>query len=512
MITTTQAWDEHFQNSSVCDIIMDVTLANTATLQLGNADIAMSSLSIDDCITDPSQVRPGTTVSVKLSFAIMNEDGRYNNMEFKDARILLRFGVGSDTIKKGLYFVDSAKFTPGVIEIVAYDSMSQDEVLDDGTVISGTAGGIVSGFYPLGNIFPNQDFAVTACTVGEELPKGTTKRDVLQYICELCGLYARFSSQYQFSNGTPYAQIFLNSIPVVDFTDDLDGGSFWADVDTADGGNFLAPISHNLIPTNFHMENQYEEEEEEGGETTVICDLTVNGASPYIVLHGFNNSVTAVLNVTDEFTLSEETYYLAGCDSDQYRFGLLNVDTQEVIYQNGEHVEFTGNGTYILQIEVYSGFNGRERIYPHISTINGMTWLPFEPYDGGMFVFWNSATNFGTIYEIDKIMQIPSASARKYIDGVRVEGANYETGEGDYEIVNNPFITTQEQAESVEWRVHTYVDGVSYHTADISWIADPKYEAGDIIKFTDTRGRTVITPCTSLTYNHGAISTISCAE
>lgn len=530
MIPVTQTWIDHFENSSVCKIQIQVELANTVTFRLYSENIEMSSLSIDDCIIEPGTMKPGQIDAKCLRFNIVNADGLFDDIEFEGAKMIVSFNPPSGSgITKGLYIVTEALFKGGYVEITAYDELASkhfnEEPIDGYEIHSiSTASYVIAQMFDHNvdmSEFPNSDYQLPSMVVGEEgspLSKGTTRRTLAQYICEICGAYlTTHHAPVMGTDGTLHCRIDGKSLPVYDFTQELDGGLFMSGGDNADGGFFLAPFGGN----NVQIINAIWDEEEVDGQGNILYQWYFDGNGTRIVFDGFDTTGQVFEEkISEDVNLASQEYTLGSTKvSDQFDIVLKNESGEEWIVQE-DSTKIFASGTCAFYVRTKPNFNQSSITFSPILTDKyylgnsscQYVWLHSPQYDGGLFRFFSVTSP--EVYPLTKIMTEPYASKRKIITKVVVSGSNIDTvtvgtDEGEtIEVKDNPLIVTQQNAIDVANNLLSVLYGVSYHDHNVSLSADPRFETGDLISFADRRGNTVTTICTTFNYCHGNFSTI----
>lgn len=221
MITTTQAWKNYFVDSSVCAVQMSIRLTNGVTLTINTDRIMEGSLTINDEICQVGDIDIGSTVSQEIRFDISNHDGRMNGYNFNGARCILYLIAGT-SIQKGVYYLYTSNNVGRVISLYGYDHMA-DEVyntpLNSSTSFSGMTclQAVQSlGFTLASTSFPNNSYVLPTITVGD-MGDEVTARDVLGWICEICGCYARYNN---------LGSLVIKPLGILEFGNNLDGGMF----------------------------------------------------------------------------------------------------------------------------------------------------------------------------------------------------------------------------------------------------------------------------------------------
>lgn len=229
---------------------VEINLADTnhTVLTLTNENIWDFSPTIDDAVSSDEDLQVGTAIINKFSFTINNIYETYSQYDFKDAKVFLTVGldIGNDTverIKKGTFYVDTADYNDTFITLECLDGMHKFEKPFKANTIAfpATAGYIVSSICTTCGVildttsFPNKDYIITSAPDKDTC----TYREVLSWIAQICGCFARFNS-----NGNLELKWYdRTSLETV--IDGLDGGVFdvttlssYQTGDTVNGGSF----------------------------------------------------------------------------------------------------------------------------------------------------------------------------------------------------------------------------------------------------------------------------------
>lgn len=546
MITTTQAWKNYFVNSSVCGIQMQIKLTNGVSLTINTDRVMEGSLNIHDEICQVGEIDIGSTVAQEISFDISNHDGRMSGYNFNGAKCTLYLTAGT-AIQKGVYYLYVSNKVGRVISLYGYDHMA-DEVYNTPLDTALDFGGQTClqavqslGFTLASTSFPNNSYVLPSVTVGD-MGEDVTARDVLGWICEICGCYARYNH---------LGKLEIKALGILSFGDDLDGGT-WEDyelynVDDADGGFFSGAYGRNKLPIPYTDGTKV---------ANTLHWYTVTDTASQILVYG-SALGEAEFMLQDEFTLPPGRYRLSGIDGGSlstycmklYRYELYSGSyrwvQRAVCFNGSQTIPNSAAGTPYFTVN--SGDKLRIRIIVESGTNMGSSyatgtlmkpmildasdgdsyweyymkaWTAGDDEDGGLFGFWNrSGVTILTeddAHELSKIMQEPTVSnVRFMVTGVSVKKDEIEesVGTNDYmiEIQDNPFITTWQVAQAIASQVYSVLSGVNFYPFSISWSADPSFEAGDLISFYFMKKK-FVTVCTSFDYTLGNMSTISCNE
>lgn len=236
------------QRNYLVRVVINLADTNQTVLTLTNENIWDFSPTIDDAVSSDEDLQVGTAIINKFSFTINNIYETYSQYDFKDAKVFLTVGldIGDDTverIKKGTFYVDTADYNDTFITLECLDGMHKFEKPFKASTITfpATAGYIVSSICTTCGVildttsFPNKDYIITSAPDKDTC----TYREVLAWIAQICGCFARFNS-----NGNLELKWYdRTSLETV--IDGLDGGVFdvttlssYQTGDAADGGSF----------------------------------------------------------------------------------------------------------------------------------------------------------------------------------------------------------------------------------------------------------------------------------
>jgi len=236
------------QRNYLVRVVINLADTNQTVLTLTNENIWDFSPTIDDAVSSDEDLQVGTAIINKFSFTINNIYETYSQYDFKDAKVFLTVGldIGDDTverIKKGTFYVDTADYNDTFITLECLDGMHKFEKPFKANTITfpTTAGYIVSSICTTCGVildttsFPNKDYIITSAPDKDTC----TYREVLAWIAQICGCFARFNSEGHLELKW-YDRTSLETV-----IDGLDGGVFdvttlpsYQTGDTANGGSF----------------------------------------------------------------------------------------------------------------------------------------------------------------------------------------------------------------------------------------------------------------------------------
>lgn len=231
------------------NVVISILLADFVTPigPLTNADLR--SFAIDDAVSDDNKFTMlGSTIINQCTFSIDNIKNNYVRYNFENALVVVYIDYvllngETERIKKGTFFVDSATYTGGIIELVCLDFMTYfdldytyskisypatiEEIIEDACTVCGVE-------LSENAVIPHADFEITKQPNNEEL----TFRDILGWVGEIIGCYAKCDVNGDLTFG------WCDRDSLAEAYGSLDGGSFdenepyYESGDIADGGSF----------------------------------------------------------------------------------------------------------------------------------------------------------------------------------------------------------------------------------------------------------------------------------
>lgn len=232
--------------------VADVTLWNGTTLSVDNTNIWQGGFQIKQAVSGQSAFEIGACVINEFKLVLNNIGGAYDSYDFYGAEITASFGLydsdgtlidmdgnGNTTIQKGIYYVDEVESNGTLITLTCLDAMVKfDRNFSDVSITyPSTLQNIVQKIcqkcgvpYSMAS-FHNSTYSVTTAPDDTTL----TCRDVLTMVCQIACAYGTIDRFGEFTIDW-FDTGFMRTIAPVD--GDLDGGSFWVNVDSADGGSF----------------------------------------------------------------------------------------------------------------------------------------------------------------------------------------------------------------------------------------------------------------------------------
>lgn len=230
----------------------DITFWNGDTLSVTNNKIWNDGFRIEEAVSGQSTFEIGACVIGQLKLILNNVYGDFDGYDFNDAKIVANIGLydadgdlididgeGGTTFQKGVFYVDEMDTNSSLITLTCLDAMSKFDV--DYSVVGqefpATLAEIVENICTACDVpytpvaFPNSTYEVWSAPDTTSV----TCRDILSMACQIACSWGKISPSGELKIGF-FDTDFMRTVVPVD--GDLDGGSFWADVDNADGGIF----------------------------------------------------------------------------------------------------------------------------------------------------------------------------------------------------------------------------------------------------------------------------------
>lgn len=206
MITTSDKWKEYAKYSPVYHLRGTLVDGNGVQMELNESNFMLGGFKLSDSTSDAFAFRAGTTISNTVNIVLNNTDGSFDRVNFKGARLTVFFGLFYDDdtdewIQRGVFNLERPQTIGYTIEVVGYDDMTKLEkpFSEVDSLIT----------YPVSHV----SLINTICTscgtsfVGTspeilyvyqfEYDTTTTCRDVLEWMMEAQGTYARFNNMSQ---------------------------------------------------------------------------------------------------------------------------------------------------------------------------------------------------------------------------------------------------------------------------------------------------------------------------
>lgn len=180
-----------------------ITLTDGTELNLNKSDFDINGGFVtSNATSSKSSFDIGMTVIGQLTLKVLNFQEQYDEYDFLGAKISGVYVYAElpdgtiESIPKGTYKVEKQTFSGSHITLVAYDKMAEFVTKYTGS-LKGTAQELISAMATKHKAvlntqrFNNSDFEITI----PQDDKDYSDRDILQYICEITGNYARFDEE-----------------------------------------------------------------------------------------------------------------------------------------------------------------------------------------------------------------------------------------------------------------------------------------------------------------------------
>ena len=257
----------------------DITLSSGKQINLTNKNLWSGGVKFTDAVSSDNAFDIGDAIINSASLVINNISGKFDTYTFEDAVVQLRIGIPgvSDSIQRGLYDVDEAKYNGSLITLNLYDHMHR---FDKPYSLSGLAypATIQQVLYnacsvcgvTLGTIFTGADTSIPS----RPSDKNLTFRELISYIAQYLGGYARISSKgeleiksfpmdrisainsgtvegnYDESFSSVYSHDFwISPIVITGIHVEIDAGNNKTDVYSAGKDGYILTVSKNPLIT-----------------------------------------------------------------------------------------------------------------------------------------------------------------------------------------------------------------------------------------------------------------------
>lgn len=512
MINTSPAWKEYLNNSSVFHIKADMYDGNGIATHLTDSDFMLGTPSFTDAMSGMNEIELGAVVTNSFSATLNNFDGRFDDWKWKTISVM--FGIDEsgesavvgnavagiavvgtnaesvgEWIYRGFYTIDRPKTTGDTIQIECYDRMDKLNKAFSGLnatltypIQSNTLIQNLCTYCGLGAVSTNpfSNFTINEFEIDEQ----TTCRQVLSWILQTLGGYARASTWYQ------YNRIDMNKWSIGE----------WGSSDVMNGRAFSA-----LTPW-----NDYRNQPNIFVKNTRTGDTWINGSTGQPSVTHSGGFCSDFISVT-----AHEMYYmpLAPADGYVYQYNASRnyigsaqavVGNKFGVSSNVAYIRFNGN---TADVDSYGVYAPRSWFYGGI--FNPWDEADIVDVDGGMFFEGQQP------YEIERIKTKSISMDDVDITGVRAFSYDGESNSLDgtdgyiLTIRDNPLVDTN-NVSAVATRAFSNVDGLAVRPFEATIFGDPAMEAGDVVMIDDARGNYHLSIITSLKYILGGDMRISC--
>lgn len=207
------------------------------TLTLTDEDFMFGTVKVTDATSSSNTFDIGAVITNTFECTLNNYEGKFDGFDFDGAVMTIEFGVvyADDTeewIQRGVYRVDKPDSLGSTIQVKAFDYMDKlNRYYALPVTYPINAKTLVENMCTFCGVSYDNDFwdcASNPSIAAFEFNESITCRAVLNWICQICGVYARVNNEGKMTVKW-YHRSWGDS-------DDLNGGDFWANADTADGG------------------------------------------------------------------------------------------------------------------------------------------------------------------------------------------------------------------------------------------------------------------------------------
>lgn len=264
MITTSQAWKDYSAEHDVYHIKADMWIPNSGNqMVLTDEDFMFGTVKFTDAVSSESSFDIGAVITNTFECTLNNTSGKFNGFNLEKARIRVKFGIKYENnteewITRGTYTIDKPYSLGATIQIIAYDGMDylnrsyvgkdanyNDIVFPISSTMLCDIMAEVCGYDDFFAWYVPSDVTIEQFEYNES----TTWREVLSYICQVNGAFARANKFGDTLEVRWYDQGTMSA------SDDFDGGTIspWNAVDSADGGT-ISPWSVGIVLDGGHPE------------------------------------------------------------------------------------------------------------------------------------------------------------------------------------------------------------------------------------------------------------------
>ena len=290
-----------------------ITLFDGTVITATNENIWQGGFKFNEATSGQSSFDLGACVSSQFTLILNNAYGTYDGVVFDGASVVAKIGLydadgnlididgnGGTTFQKGVYFVDEIETNSTFVKLYCLDDMVlfDRDFADVSITFPATLQQIVSAICTTcGVTYTQASFNNSTYTVAKKPMDDTLNcRDVLSMVCEIACSWAKIAPNGSLKIGF-YNTAFMRT--VVPVSGNLDGGSFWTDVDSADGGSFWSVST-------LHDAGTFEQN------STPDCQLSsffsFNRAYKDVIVYGVRvmSDAAMYLNGTDKYCVTIE--------------------------------------------------------------------------------------------------------------------------------------------------------------------------------------------------------------
>lgn len=576
MINVTSAWHRALASDERA-WIEDIRIYNATDgyLYIGNNDIWMNGLVIDDAVSNDTDFQLGCAIVNRLDLTINNIYGAYSKYDFTDCDVFVKIGImtenGIEKISKGRYVTNGATYNGNLIHLECLDYMSyfdvpfsEAEVTFPATLRQILQKICIACSMTLGtDTFPHYDYEIPTAPDDDKL----TCREMISYVAQVAGCFAKVTTN---TSGQIRLELkWYNQAALESALDGLDGGVFdgisvgtlssyfntetgmtelsssaatdtWFNVSNSVGFFFNGEVYNNIYIDSDSCFAFGNEEPSNHGHTA-LKDINVNAAEGQSVLikyqeisYGSKNAIKIKYkgytgrgsSKQTEYYLNEYEIFFIDDGSIVINFialpDELNVGENRIIENNVEcrFVPSTSNALIAYKDSGSWITDSVSSTYQTGDTADGGSFNPWSAgyeYDGGTFSQNNNVHFIQSLYtkniSVDDVI-ITGVSVTLKTDDTSNPVETHMTGTNGYvvSLEGNPLITKTNYSQILAW-LGTQLIGFTFRKADITHASDPSIEAGDVAVIFDSDGNAYPIIISRTTFSTGgAQKTISAAQ
>ena len=238
MINVSRQWNDREQDRNLI-VTADITLKDGQKITTNLDDVMQGGLQVEDGVSTQGSLDLGAAIIGKAVLLLNNYNEKFSIYDFSGAKIRPKIslyieGQLIETIKKGVYIVDSATSPGNVIRLECLDRMEYfDRPYDTNLSYPATLSRIVNdACINCGVPLQSANFFNSSYIVSER-PTDTEMiyREIISYVAQLAGCFARMNNE---------GYLELKWYDTEAFPECLDGGDFqkYELENQVDGGNF----------------------------------------------------------------------------------------------------------------------------------------------------------------------------------------------------------------------------------------------------------------------------------
>lgn len=171
--------------------------ASTGPFDLTKLEI--TNLALRDAVVSGNHIEVGTAVARELTFTVSNLDDSFDDILFAGALITFTVDLNNlgEWIPMGTFYVDEAPRIGKNIAVVAYDAMIRFERMFSGVIAPTTPLALLQQACSIAGInLYTTSFLHNTYQVNK-IPEGATCREIVQYVAQLAGCFARINRNNQ---------------------------------------------------------------------------------------------------------------------------------------------------------------------------------------------------------------------------------------------------------------------------------------------------------------------------